>query len=347
MKVPYISSLSVSQALRYSMASAQSQLASSQREVASGKVDDIGLELGRQTGRFVSLKSDMQRLETIMHTNELAASRMSVSQDAIGQIMVRNQDLLENVASGFTQNIDPAILAQIGEKVLSDTLGLLNTGQNGDYIFAGVNTDAPPVADYATGPAKAAFDAAFLGFFGFDKNDPAAQSIDEATMTTFLDTVVEPQFLGVDWTTTMSVASDEGILSRITLTQSAVTSASANEDGFRRTVMAGVITMELFSGNLGAQALNAVADKATELTGTAAAELSNLQGRLGLVEEQVSKASEQIQSQSDLLAEYASSLENVDPYEASVRLTSLLTQIETSYALTARLQQLSLMRFMA
>ena len=46
--------------------------------------------------------------------------------------------------------------------------------------------------------------------------------------------------------------------------------------------------------------------------------------------------------QMDILSNHVVELEAVDRIEASLRVTSLLTQIETSYALTARLQQMSL-----
>ena len=271
---------------------------------------------------------------------------MRVSQEAIGQVITRAQDLLESMTSGLHQNVEPAIMVQSANAALKDTFDLLNTSLNGDYIFSGVNTDSKSVNDYETGPAKAAFDAAFIGFFGFTKTDPAAELIDAATMRTFLDTVVEPQFLGAGWGANMSMASDEGVLSRITLSQSAVTSVSANEAGFRKVVMAGVITSEFYAGNFNATAMDAVAQKALELSGEAIADLSETQGRTGLVEEQLARASERLQSQADMLETYSNSLESVDPYEASTKLTSLLTQIETSYALTARIQQLSLMRFM-
>ncbi len=347
MKVPYISSLSISQALRYSMASAQSQLASAEREVSTGRLDDIGLTLGHQTGKFISLKGDMQRLETLIDTNGLASSRMKVSQSAISQIVSRTEDILSSTASGVGLDADQSVLASVAKTALADITAILNTSHNGDYIFSGVNSDAPPITDYETGPAKAAFDTAFSTFFGFSKDDAAAQAIDAATMGTFLDTVVEPQFLGTGWATNVSAAADDAILSRITLTQSVTTSVSANEDGFRQAVMASVITVELFSGNLGEQARSAVASKTRQLAGSAVGNLANLQGRVGLLEQQVTSANERLEAQIDILGEHANSLEAVDPYEASTRLTSLITQIETSYALTARIQKLSLMRFVS
>jgi len=39
-------------------------------------------------------------------------------------------------------------------------------------------------------------------------------------------------------------------------------------------------------------------------------------------------------------------VEGVDPYEASTRMNSLLAQVEASYTLTSRIQQMSLMNYL-
>ena len=69
MKVSHISSLSISQALRYSMTRMQSDLASAQKEVSTGRLDDAGLTLGARSSQLVSLKGDKVRLMAIIDTN--------------------------------------------------------------------------------------------------------------------------------------------------------------------------------------------------------------------------------------------------------------------------------------
>jgi flagellar hook-associated protein 3 FlgL len=39
-------------------------------------------------------------------------------------------------------------------------------------------------------------------------------------------------------------------------------------------------------------------------------------------------------------------LESVDPFEASTRVSALMTQVETAYAMTARIQNLSLLKYL-
>jgi flagellar hook-associated protein 3 FlgL len=50
--------------------------------------------------------------------------------------------------------------------------------------------------------------------------------------------------------------------------------------------------------------------------------------------------------QIDILTNHIGTLEGVDPYEASTRLSSLLTQVETAYAMTARIQKLTLLNYL-
>lgn len=51
-------------------------------------------------------------------------------------------------------------------------------------------------------------------------------------------------------------------------------------------------------------------------------------------------------TQIDLFNRHIVDLEGVDPYEAANRVNDLLTHIQTSFALTARIQQLSLLNFL-
>ena len=46
------------------------------------------------------------------------------------------------------------------------------------------------------------------------------------------------------------------------------------------------------------------------------------------------------------MTSHIGALEGVDPYEASSRLSTLLTQVETAYAMTARIQQLTLLNYL-
>ena len=225
----------------------------------------------------------------------------------------------------------------------------MNTTLKGEHIFAGINTDVKPLDDYtaAGSPAKAAFDASFQSFFGFAQSDPAAAGITAAQMTSFIDTVVVPDFMGAGWNANWSQASDQPITSRIALNETMSTSVNANADGMRKLAMAATAVYEMLSSStMSAAAKSTVTERAYTMVAESISDLATLQAQTGIAEQRVSKASERLQTQSDLLESTIGKMEAVDPYEAQTRVNTLMDQIELSYTLTARLQKLSLTKFL-
>ena len=67
---------------------------------------------------------------------------------------------------------------------------------------------------------------------------------------------------------------------------------------------------------------------------------------VGIATERVSKAEDRLQAQEDILTKSLGSMENVDPEEAATRLNTMKTLLETAYAVTAKIQQLSLANYL-
>ena len=110
--------------------------------------------------------------------------------------------------------------------------------------------------------------------------------------------------------------------------------------------MAAASVAAMFDSNVGETARNALLTRTVGLVGEAMADIANLRSQTGIVENRVKNASDRLNMQVNLFEKNILQLEGVDPYEASTRVSSLLTQIETSYALTARIQQLSLVKYL-
>ncbi len=349
MKTSYVSTAAMSQALRYSMLRSQSDLVTAQKEAGTGKLADTGLALGARTSQLVNFNRDLDRLNGIVDSNALVSSRLSSTQKALGQLSSTAQDFLSTLTGSASGDAVSTVTLASAKATLEALTSILNTSLNGEHLFAGINTDVKPLNSY-TDPgstAKASFDAAFLSNFGFSQSDPAAANITAAQMDSFLTNVVEPQFLGSGWQANWSNATDQKIVSRIALNESTQTSVSANNDGVRRLTMAAATISGLFSGNLSAAAKDTLVTRAVSMVGTSISDLANLQSETGIVEKRVSDASERIQMQANLFEKHISDTEGVDPYEAATRVSDLLSQIETSYALTARIQQISLLRFLS
>ncbi len=219
-----------------------------------------------------------------------------------------------------------------------------NASDGHNYLFGGINSAVPPIADFDDG-AHAAVDAAFLAKFGISQDDPAVANISAADMADFLDNEFAQLFDDPDWGTTWSSASDEVISSRIGLNETVDTSVSANEPAMRK--LAAVYTMVgyLAVGGLGSDARDAVLNKAIDLLGAAVGGLTDLGAAVGAVQNRVDDATEQLKVQQSTVEQQIDALEGVDPAEAKVRIDSLSTQIEMSYSLTAKLLQMSILNY--
>ena len=347
MKVSFVSSQAISQALRYQTMRMQAQLPAAQKELTTGRVADVGLALGARSGISVSLHREIGRLEGLIDANGLAASRLQSTQLNLKQLTDAANELIETLVTASSDGTAPIIPKQKADSVLSLMTSVLNTSINGEYLFAGINTDVKPLNDFLdpASPNRTAFDTAFVAVFGFAPDHPDAADITAAEMEDFLTDHVEPQFFGADWST-WSNATDQQITSRITLTETAQTSVSANIPGIRKLAMVAASVSAMFDGNVSSAGREVILERAIVVLGEVVADLANQQSTTGITEQRIEKASERMSMQIDLFTTSLNGLEGVDEFEASTRVTGLLAQIDLSYSLTARIQQMSLLKYL-
>jgi flagellar hook-associated protein 3 FlgL len=348
MKTTSISTFAITNATREARVNLQIKLAEQQKEATYARHADVGLSLGYLTQRTVSLRQDLDRLSTFKDSNSVASSRLELSQTTLEGIGDAAQQFLTTLNAARAARSSAGVAITDAKAKLTNFTAAANTAVNGAYIFAGVNTDVKPIADYFEQPSSVAKDAvasAFLGEFGMPQSAAGVETITGAQMETFLDTTFSSLFDPAAWTTSWSSASDQNISSRISTNERIETSANANADPFRG--LASVYTMiaDLGIEELSPEAYNAVIDKAIEVVGQAISDLTELRAGLGTSQERIKAANDRIDIQVTLMKEHITSLEGVDPYEATANVNALLTQIETAYALTSRLQNLSLINF--
>jgi flagellar hook-associated protein 3 FlgL len=347
MKASGVSSLSVSQAMRYSTMRSQSELVNAQKEQDTGKVADSGLALGARTAETVTFARDLDRLNGIVDSNGLVSSRLSATQDALTNITGAAQEFLGVLTASSSGDATQSVTRDSGRTALAALTSILNTPINGEYIFAGINTDVKPLDSFEAGSsAKTAFDTAFQTYFGFSQNDPQAANITTAQMNGFITATLEPQFLGAGWQANWSSATDQTIVSRIALNETTETSVSGNNDGMRKLAMAAAAISDLFDSNVSQAGRKALVEHMVGVVGEAISSVAELQSQTGVVEQRVGSASDRMKMQADLFERSIMETEGVDPYEAANRVSDLLSHLETSYAITARIQQLSLLRFL-
>ena len=348
MKASFVSSSAVSEAMRYSLMKTQAALAKAQKEQTTGFFADKGQALGARSSQSVTFNRELERIQGIVDSNTRAAARLSSTQIALSQVSDTAQNFLSLLATVISGNAMPHVVTNGAKHMLASLNAMFNTSMDGEYLFAGINTDVKPLNDLQdpASSGKIAFDDAFFNRFGFTASDPAASSITAADMDDFLTNIVEPQFLGAGWEN-WSNASDQVIVSRISLSDTTETSVSANGAAPRKLAMVATLMNEMMTGNLNTAASKALVERSFALVGEAISDLVKQRSEVGIAEKRVADASDRLEQQSTLIEKHLLATEGVDPYEAAARVSDLLSHIETAYAITARIQQLSLLRYLS
>lgn len=351
----YVSTLSISGSLRGSLMRSQAGLAEANKEMVTGRYADIGLSIGVRTGQTVGLRNQYDRIESIITTNGIVAGRVDVTQKAMDGLLETAQDFLSSLIAVRDGDNGPEVLFAQAKNNLQGLVGTLNNSAGGQYIFAGIDTQDKPVSDYFTAGAanKQAIDDAFLAAFGFAQDDPAAANITAADMKAFLQGAFADEFADpagpppapqgwLNWST----ASSQNVSSRISTTEVVEVSTNANEQHFRDVAKAYTMAFDLGSANLNQNAFRAIVDEAIDTVNKAIQGLVADKAGLGTSEERITASTERLTIQRDIMAKQIKGFEGVDSIEASTRVTQLQTQLDTALALTARMQQLSILNWM-
>lgn len=345
MKTTTVSTAALTNATRETRTNLQVKLAQGQKEATTGRLADVGLSLGYLTQRTVSLRQDLDRLNTFKDTNAVATSRLELTQTTLEGLGEAAEEFLQTLVAARSARSSDGVAVMDAKQKLTSFTAAMNTAVNGAHIFAGVNTDVKPVTDYFGTPPSAGRTAvgdAFVTEFGVAQSQSGVGDISGTQMSTFLDGAFGNLFDNANWSGTWSAASDQNISSRINNNERIATSANSNDSAFRAIASAYTMIADIGLEQLGSDAYLAVIDKAITVVGQGIGDLTQLRAGLGTSQERIAAANERIDIQVSLMNEHVTTLEGVDPYEATANVNALLTQIETAYALTARLQNLSL-----
>ena len=257
-----VSTASLTGALRSPIQMLQVQLTKAQTELASGRHADVGLLLGGRTANAASLHAVRTRLDAYATANGLASTRLTATQSALTDVLDRVQGLQKTVVAAQAGTATMASLKAQGQSALSRITAALNTNAAGQYLFAGINTDVKPFGDSGAVGA-AAVTSAFTSAFGVAPSDPGATAITPAAMQAFLDGPFAQQFASPSWQGAWSSASDTAITSRISPTQVAATSATANDAAVRDVIQGVALLSQLGNANLSADTRQVVLTQAS------------------------------------------------------------------------------------
>jgi flagellar hook-associated protein 3 FlgL len=343
-----VSTKALNEANRTNVLRLQARLLTAQKEL-DGRLADVGATLGARTTETVSLRQDIARLGVTIDTNSSVTARLDVTQTSLTGLSNTAEAFIDTLIGVRESATGPAIAANEAKASLVSLTATLNSSFAGAFIFAGVNVEEKPLNDYFAQPPqpnKVAVDNAFQSFFGFAQDDPQVANIAPAQMQTFITTQFAAMFEEPQWSANWSNASSENVKNRISSSEVVETSTNTNEAAFRKLAAGFTMLADLGVENMNRETFNVVSSAAIGVVGEAVQDLAVQQAKLGTAQGRVANANTRMDLQVDILTQQVNDLEGVDPFDAAVRVTSLMTQVEVAFALTARVQQMTILNYL-
>jgi flagellar hook-associated protein 3 FlgL len=334
----------LSQIAQFSLADGQARLSRAQTEAATGRHADMGLALGAQISSTISLRLELDAIENDKERAEQAALRAGVTQaslSALSDVAARFQSSLTGLRGAENGKI---LAVESARSSIDSMQHTLSTTYGGQYIFGGLMTEQAPLVPYRSGPQQTVI-SAFEAAFGFQPTDPAAASLSVDDIEGFLDSSFASLFSDGGWTSTWSSASDEGQLFRLSSGGQIDLQANANQPFARTMAQAFSMIETLSQGPISSNVFQAMTDRALSLVSRAQLQIGEEQARIGIGQNRLQLATEKLDVTQIRYNSAIQSLEGVDPYEAATRVNLLMNQLETSYALTGRINRMSLLSY--
>ncbi|MGH1418894.1 MAG: flagellar hook-associated family protein [Hyphomicrobiaceae bacterium] len=350
MKISQISTYSWFSANNSQISRIREQLDVAQRELSTGRHADVGLELGSKISTDVKLRSELSKIETRSDANAHLSSRLDATQEALTYLVSEAQSFVAELTTAIGNSLDSGRTVAIthAKSSLATLEDIGNTSFAGMYVFAGDNVSQPPFGDYfsdTTSSARLGVATAFFNEFGVSQTDPAVENLSDQDVEDFLGNAFSSLFEDPNWSTTWSSASDTEFKVEVSENEILNLSATAQGQAFRDLASGLTIIADLGIENMNEPAYEAATMAALEKVNASITGLVEMQSNLGLVQDKVETRTKYDSVRMTIVTSHINQLESVDSTEAANRLSTLLTQLETSYAATARIQRLSLMNF--
>ena len=329
-------------------------------QASSGLISDTFGGLGAGAAVSLNLRPELGNVKTWQTNIDVATGQMGVTQAAMTQIqsIAANFFAQTNNLNGDNASAVDSIAASARD-ALSQVADLLNTTDGGVYVFAGQDTENPPVpnpdnilasgfytqintevSNFALGfqtAAQAATNTLAIASSNAVGDSPFSAYLSQAAA------VLQPQIPTVQVGQSHSV--QIGLLAS---TNAAVTSTGSSTTGsYMRDLMRALATI----GSLSSAQVNVagfqdlVQDTRMSLNGAISA-MANDAGVLGNVQKSLANTRTQLGDTATALTGQVSSAEDVDMAATLSRLSLVQTQLQGSYQLIAGMSGLSLVKFL-
>lgn len=311
----------------------KTELARLSESLSSGLVSDVARSLNGDTTRLTGINYSLQQLDGYAQTAEETRQTLANVQDVLGRFDTARADmgaqfLLINGESTINQ-IDSA--ARDGTRVFSVMVTTLNTQIADRALLGGAEVNGPPLVS----------SEAMLA----DLTTAIGGATDFATIDAIITTWFDDPAGGF---ATTAYLGDTGapVEKRLSETKTIPIEARADDPAIRETLksVAYAALADTLPG-VNRETKIAMLERAGAGMFATSADLVSLQARVGTIEAEVEQSLTETNTQISALQSARNDFVLADPFETASRLQSVQIQLETHYSVTARLSELSLLRF--
>lgn len=317
--------------LRLSQFRVKSDLARLSQEMTTGQRSELHPKLGGDLAPLATLQRSRAAITPWQGAANEAEIAFDAAQDAVSHIgtTVRDMALTAIEVAGQGSDTDVARFAETARRDFKSLVADLNTSTAGQSLFAGTATDGAAT------------------IHGDDILDELSTQAILAGATTSADylSIVDAYFApggdfettayqGATQVSTIKVSPDVGIEGLPTATDPVV----------QETLHAAAIVALAGDQTVGLSAVDqhALVDAASKRLLSAEAALTGLRADLGSRQERIEVEQTRLSTEAAALDKALSDLTTADPYETATHLEATRIQLDTLYAVTARLSSLGL-----
>lgn len=333
MKTANVGDLVQTKMLRRDTARVKDDLNRLTGEMTSGKIASLNEALRGQFGPLAGISRSLALNDASLASNGTTARFAAAQQLALETVQAAalsaGPDFLEGVSTG--SDVQRQVLARKASGQFEQALSALNTQVENKALFAGAALDGPALADAES--MLASLEAALSGVVG------PADAI--ATVRDWFD-APGGGFDSVAYRGSTVPMSEMGIAAGETVRLDITASDPSLRDTLRGLALGALLDRGLFDGDPAAQ--EAIMRHAGDTLVSAADDVTAQRAGLGFTEERIEAARVRTEAERSGLDLARSALTEADPYETATKLQQVQVQLETIYALTARLANLSLVQ---
>lgn len=324
--------LAQSYALRSRIGNLKSETVRLSTELSSGRKSDVAKSVAGELSGLAGLERSRALLRGFAAAGQEVALRGEAQQASIAVITSNIESLTADV--GSLQQEDWGQISRVAasaRQTFAIAFGVLNSTMAGRAIFAGMDIKGPALADpeqtltslqalVAGAETPAQIEAAITGWF----DDPTGFSTQA--------------YLGSDAIPSVQVAQDGTMVEDYTAEAAPIRKALA------------ALALAAFGDHPGLSPAGAdrmeLRDRTVSQLSRSTDALTDLASRIGAAQSRAENAIVRQQTEALSLELAVSGIVSADPARTAVELEAVRTNLETVYALTARLSRLTLMDFL-